>query len=269
MTYNIAQPTGLLSQYVKHYWSLDKRMPPGQEHRQQIVPNGLFELIMYFDDKPETAAPQKTISDNIIITGQLKGPHALTVTGHLSLFAIYFLPQGLSLFLGRPLQELFNQSVPLRYILNDSVNQLEDELAAAATFAAKIQVAERFLLSRLQQQEQPYKHDRLRQAVHLINQSKGRIPIEEVAAGLYVSRKQFERTFAEGVGTSPKQFMKIVRFQHAIYEKSQHPTLSLTALAHRCGYADQSHMIHDFKTLTGLTPKHYFNSGPLFSDYFG
>ncbi len=269
MTYNLAQPTGFLSQYVKHYWSLDKRMPTGKAHLQKIVPNGLFELIIYFGDKPEVAAPQKVVSDNMVITGQLHGHHELKVTGHLSLFAIYFLPHGLSRFLALPMHELVNQSVPLRYILTDTVDQLEDELASATTFEKRIQVAERFLIGRLQRNDPTYQHDRIRQAVHLINQSKGRMPIEEVAARLFLSRKQFERTFAAGIGTSPKQFIKIVRFQHAIYEKSQQPALRLTALAHRCGYFDQSHMINDFKTLSGITPKSYFNSEEPFSDYFG
>lgn len=37
-----------------------------------------------------------------------------------------------------------------------------------------------------------------------------------------------------------------------------------------CGYFDQSHMINDFKTLSGITPKDYFSeNGDFFSDYFG
>jgi AraC-like DNA-binding protein len=268
MDYNISRPSEILSRYVKHYWSLEHCIPAGREHIQRIVPSGLFELVFYLDDKPQATDRQKAISDNIVITGQLKGFHDLKISGKLSLFAIYFLPHGLSMLLDLPIKELFNQSVPLRFILKDTVNKLEDELSSAATFERKIAVAEKFLISRIRKNEKKYKYDRIRHAINRINQTKGILEINRLASESFYSRKQFERTFAEFVGTSPKQFMKIVRFQHAIFGKSQNPELSLTEIAYQCGYFDQAHMINDFKTLSGLTPGDYFRNGGVFSDYF-
>lgn len=268
MDYNISKPAGFLSHYVKQYWSLENCIPTGKEHIQRIVPNGLFELIIYLDDKPIATTPQKTISDNIIITGQLKSYHELKVTGKLSLFAIYFLPHGLSMFLDLPIKELFNQSVPLKFIIKDTVNKLEDELSSAKTFEKKIEIAESFLIAQIKKNENKYKYDRIRRTVNQINQAKGILKIEDLASESFLSRKQFERTFSDFIGTSPKQFIKIVRFQNAIYEKSQNTELNLTEIAHNCGYFDQAHMINDFKTLSGLTPKNYFESEGIFSDYF-
>jgi AraC-like DNA-binding protein len=59
-----------------------------------------------------------------------------------------------------------------------------------------------------------------------------------------------------------------VRFQNALFERSQNARMSLTSLAYACGYYDQSHMVHDFKVLTGMTPKHFFEDCPPYSDYF-
>ena len=36
---------------------------------------------------------------------------------------------------------------------------------------------------------------------------------------------------------------------------------SMTQLTFDNGYYDQSHFIHDFKSLTGLTPKAFFKAG--------
>ncbi len=268
MDYNIAKPSVFLSQYVKQYWSLENCIPTGKEHIQRIIPNGLFELIIYLDNKPKSTDLKKTISENIIITGQLKSYHELKVTAKLSLFAIYFLPHGLSMFLDLPMKEFFNQSVPLRFIIKDTVNKLEDELLSAKTFEKKIEVAERFLISQIQKNEKKYKYDKIRRVVNLINQAKGNLKIEELASESFLSRKQFERTFSDFIGTSPKQFLKIVRFQNALYEKSKNSELNITEIAHKCGYFDQAHMINDFKTLSGITPKNYFESEGAFSDYF-
>lgn len=268
MDYNIAKPSEFLSQYVKQYWSLENCIPAGQEHIQRIVPSGLFELIIYLEDKPNTTDQQKSIGDNIIITGQLKSYHTLKVRGKLSLFAIYFLPHGLSMFLDLPMKELFNQSVPLKFIMKDTGDKLEDELSSAETFEKKIEMAEHFLIAQIQKNEKKYKYDRIRHTVNLINQAKGILKIEDLASESFLSRKQFERTFSDFIGTSPKQFLKIVRFQNAIYEKSRNSDLNMTEIAHKCGYFDQAHMINDFKTLSGITPKNYFESEGVFSDYF-
>ncbi len=269
MDYNISKPSVFLSQYVKHYWSLENCVPEGKEYVQRIVPNGLFELILYTDSKPRASDPQKTIGDNILLTGQLKSYHDLKVTGNLSLFAIYFLPHGLSMFLDLPIKEIFNHSVPLKLIIKDTVDQLENELLSAKTFEQRILIAERFLINQICKNERKYNYERIRHVVDLINQAKGVLDIDGLVSRSFLSRKQFERTFIDSIGTTPKQFLKIVRFQNAIYEKSKNPGLSLTELAHKCGYFDQSHMINDFKTLSGLTPKSYFKNEGVFSDYFG
>ena len=43
---------------------------------------------------------------------------------------------------------------------------------------------------------------------------------------------------------------------------------SLTTLAYDCGYYDQSHMINEFKMMSGMTPKQYFAMCEPTSDYF-
>ncbi|MGD1837577.1 MAG: AraC family transcriptional regulator [Nitrososphaeraceae archaeon] len=268
MDYNIAKPSGFLSQYIKQYWSLESCMPIEKEHIQRIVPSGLFEMIFYFGNKPETTDPRKTINDNIILTGQLKNYYDIKITGNLSLFAIYFLPHGLSMFLDLPIKEIFNYSIPLRLIIKDKVNQLEDDLSLAETFEQRIVIAEKFLITQIRKNEKKYKFDRIRNVINHINQAKGIIEIEELASNTFLSRKQFERTFSDFIGTSPKQFLNIVRFQNAIYEKSKNTELSLTETAHNCGYFDQSHMISDFKSLSGITPKDFFENEDYFSDYF-
>lgn len=268
MDYTISKPSPFLAQYVKQYWSLESCIPKGSEHIQRIVPSGLFELIFYFKDKPQSSVTSKTINDNVILTGQLKTYHDLKVTGNLSLFAIYFLPHGLSMFLDLPIKELFNCSIPLNLIIKDKVNQLEDELYATESFEQRISIAEKFLLNQIQKNEEKYSYERIRSIINHINRSKGVVEIEELASSSFLSRKQFERTFADFVGSTPKQFLKIVRFQNAIYEKSKNTGLSLTELAYKCGYFDQSHMISDFKSLSGITPGNYFENKDVFSDYF-
>jgi AraC-like DNA-binding protein len=81
-------------------------------------------------------------------------------------------------------------------------------------------------------------------------------------------RKQFERIFSEHIGISPKQYLKIIRFQFAIFQKQQNANMNLLDVSFKSGYYDQSHFINDFKSLSGLTPKQYFSKNEACSDFF-
>lgn len=142
------------------------------------------------------------------------------------------------------------------------------DLCSYADFMSKVRLIEEFLMNQLAQKENAFGQKRLKDSLDLINRSKGIVDVKALASCACWSRKQYERNFQEVVGTSPKQFMRIVRFQHAIHYKGQHPQTKLTGLAYDCGFYDQSHMINEFRDLSGRTPKQYFAECEPFSDYF-
>lgn len=262
------KPSSSLSRYIKSYWMIENCLPPGVKHTHRIVPCGLFELSFYLAEKPTSATNNKNITDNTVITGQLKEYYDINISGKLSLFSIYFYPHGLAMFLDIPLKELKNQSVPLRYIMKNVVNELEDRLSKTKSFMERVDIIEMFLNKQIKKRDNIYQLNRIYNSIGSINKSRGIINLDKLASEACLSRKQFERTFADIVGTTPKQFIKTIRFQNAINEKAQNSSISLTELAHKCGYFDQSHMINDFVSLSGTTPKDYFKEGSPLSDYF-
>ena len=70
-----------------------------------------------------------------------------------------------------------------------------------------------------------------------------------------VQTRTFERLFNTYVGTTPKQFFRLNRFQGLLNRMLQLPReVSLTDLAMEFDYYDQAHFIHDFKAFTGNSP---------------
>jgi AraC-like DNA-binding protein len=268
MNYNIAKPGPFLSQYVKQYWTMEHCHLSSTEHTQRIVPCGLFEVIFYLSGNASSSNGDTQMNETIMVSGQQKGYYDIRISGSLSLFAIYFHPHGLSLLLDLPLTELYNQSIPLKLLLKDKISNLEDDLFENQSFEQRIAIAEKFLIAHFQRTEQKYQYENIKHAVNIINRHQGMIEVDELASHSCLSRKQFERVFSAIIGTTPKQFLKIVRFQNAIYQKSKQPDISLTQIALNCGYYDQAHMINDFKSLSGFTPKQFFSDCQPFSDYF-
>lgn len=69
--------------------------------------------------------------------------------------------------------------------------------------------------------------------------------------------KQFKRLFIENIGLNPKEYIQIRRFSKALNILQVTPKITLTNLAFYCGYYDKSHLIKDFKTLSGYTPTEF------------
>jgi len=268
MDFYLHKPSKTLAQYVKSYWMIENIMDSGATHMQRIVPSGLIELSFYLSDIPESMDQSKSINGNSIVTGQIKNYFDIRVSGNLSVFSVYFFPHGLAAILDMPVCELSNQTIPLKYLISDFTNELEDQLAATKKFIERVLIIEKFLCKMLGQVRKKYQYERINHSIDIINQRKGFTDIRHLASAACLSRKQFERTFLDFVGSSPKQFLKVIRFQHAIYQKSLNTKLSLTQLALDSGYYDQSHMIADFIALSGKTPKDYFGQCDSVSDYF-
>ena len=263
-----AKPSAFLSSYVKSYWMIENIMAEGQEHTQRIVPTGLIEWSFYLGDKPTSLDQSKSFSGHSILTGQLKNHFDIRISGRLSLFSVYFYPHGLAPFLNIPVKELQNQSVPMSYLHGKDVSQVEEQLASTHSFHQRITILENFLHKRLKKQKQNPDDRRVAYSIRLINQTRGQIGIDHLASSVCLSRKQFERIFLRHAGTSPKQFLRIVRFQHALLRKKDSQLSSLTELAYDCGYYDQSHMISEFFNFSGKSPRAYFHEDEPFSDYF-
>lgn len=268
MNYHFSKPSLLLSPYVKQYWGLDSCVLAGNEHIQRIVPNGLMELMFYLGDKPHSQNLKKSIPDHTVLAGQQKENYDLRVTGNMNIFSVSFHPHGAMMFFDIPMSELYDQNVPLRFLLKDTVDKLETKMYEASGFDEKKAIVESFLLQELKRNFKKYEVARISKIVETINQFPGKINIESLASTACLSRKQFERIFAECIGSSPKHLLRIVRFQHAIFIKQRRRNFSLIDLAYHCGYYDQAHMVNEFKSLSGLTPVQYFSGCEAYSDYF-
>lgn len=263
-----AYPSEKLSPFIRKYWGIESCFPPGEEHVQRIVPNGLMELMFFLEGKPSTMNDNRSFTENSIITGQQSSYYDLKIEGNFSLISVIFHPHSLPLFFNFPSNEFFNHAIPLRSLLKDEVNEVEGKLQEANTMQERTELLEAFLLKRLVKSKIKYHFERIQNSLELINKNKGLVNIDYLASRACLSRKQYERIFTEFIGSSPKQFLRVVRFQNALNQKFMSSDMSLTSLSYLCGYYDQSHMTGDFRKLSGMSPKEYFYDSEPYSDYF-
>jgi len=268
MPVHFATPSKILAPYIKRYWAIENTLEKDEKCIQRITPTGLTELLLYFTPRPKVLNSNKYLSDNVALYGHQNDFYDIELTGSLSVFSIVFQPQGLMRFFGFPLHEICNQNVPLQYINGQAGRDLEDAMGEAATFPQRVSIAETYLLNLLKSEFADFEFRRISRIVELIKQTYGSVSINQMASEACLCRKQFERIFAKHIGISPKQYLKIIRFQYAIFQKQRNPQMNMDNLSFESGYFDASHFINDFKSLSGMTPKQYFTEDEACSDFF-
>ena len=166
---------------------------------------------------------------------------------------VYFTEIGFTHFASHPANELFNLSISLNDIFEkSSVSEAEEKLAFASSDKQRIEIVEQFLLTQLKD----IRADKLIvEAVKLIYQSKGTIRVKELNEKLFISQSPFEKRFRKVVGTTPKKFASIIRFNSVLDNLNKAKTL--TDICFENNFFDQAHFIKDFKQFTGLTPENF------------
>ena len=88
---------------------------------------------------------------------------------------------------------------------------------------------------------------------HIFEHYSERIDIETLASLIYLSPRQFERRFRNLLYTSPTEFILKVRIDAAtrLLVESK---LSVTEIALRCGFYDNSHFTRQFKKKMNVSP---------------
>jgi AraC-like DNA-binding protein len=263
-----ATPSAPLAPYIKRYWAIENTLDMNEKCVQRIIPTGLTELLLYFTPRPQVLNNDRYLSHNVALYGHHNDFYDIELVEELSVFSIMFEPQGLMQFFKFPLHEICNLNVPLQYINGQTGRDLEEKMGEATTFQQRVNIVETYLWNLLKPNLADYEFRRINHIVELIKKSHGNTNINQMTSEACLSRKQLERVFANYIGISPKQYLKIIRFQFALFQKQQNVDLNMTELSYDSGYFDQSHFINDFKSLSGLTPKQYFTENEACSDFF-
>jgi methylphosphotriester-DNA--protein-cysteine methyltransferase len=78
--------------------------------------------------------------------------------------------------------------------------------------------------------------------------------VRRISSDAGVSTRQLQMVFREHVGLTPKQLLRVTRFQRALRIARTEPRLSWGRIAHLAGFYDQAHLIRDSKMIAGCPP---------------
>lgn len=240
-------PGPALARWVECYWSIRATGAPPVGNR--VLPDGCADIIVDLTGEP-----------GAFVVGAMRTAAVVPLAGTVELFGIRFRPGAALPFLDAPLSELTDSRVPLDALWGSgAAGTLADAIASTGP-DGRVALVERALLRRLGGRPLEERGDErlAADAVRLMSGGRGGITVRRIALALGVGERRLERAFDRSVGVAPKFLSRVLRFRDAVRSIERRTggaaPVAWSEVAYQAGYADQSHLIREFRALAGVTP---------------
>jgi AraC-like DNA-binding protein len=255
----ILPPKELLS-FIKHYLFLESK--ENELRKLRLFSDGNTGIVFSFKSNligsPVDSGEQTTLPHSFLY-GQISAFKDVCLADEAALVIVVFQPSGINQLLGIPAGELRDNIVDTEYLLGKRGIELYEKLAETPGIQDKLQLLNLFFIELALRRTSP-DDPVIKASVDLIVKNNGLISSSRLIKLTGYTERHIERMFIKSIGISPKKFSDVIKLHHFLKRlKKDQPDKSLTFLAYEAGYADQSHLIKEFKKFTGMTPMAYIN----------
>ncbi|MDB5201269.1 MAG: hypothetical protein JWQ27_678 [Ferruginibacter sp.] len=235
--------------------------------REYIIPKGIIEVIVNLSESPVSSSlgDQPYQLPTCFINGFSTKPIQTELPERQLFFGIVFQPHAIRQVFKIKGYELANKIIDLQLIL-PGFRFLCEQFAEQLSFPQRI----RILLGWLGQfsPETDNRAQLMNQFLQAENQQLATVNVW--AKTLCYSPRHLSRKISELTGLNAEDILLYKKYLHTV-SLMHDPKLSLTQIAYRSGFTDQSHFIRTFKSFTGITPGTYQRNrsslkGHLFED---
>lgn len=262
MLYVTRVPSPPLDRFISSIWFC--RSEPSPFALERVLPSGAAQLIVNLqEDRTRMYHPESgaiATGCGTVLSGVSTRYGVIDTAEQECVAGVCFRPGGTAPFFPMPAYELCDDGIPLELVWDGRrAARLREQLLAAASPTAKLDVLERAMGaawsadafdSAIAFALDAFAFDAFTGRPHTAN-------IAAVAGRIGLSPKRMVERFKAAVGIPPKRYCRILRFQRALACAEGGRQVDWTQIAVECGYFDQAHFIHDFRSFAGITPTGY------------
>lgn len=249
-----------LNQFVEYFLYYEGLNPAHAIDR--FLPDGNTEIILDFHDTPQYIYDNETLKEiqachHVWASGVRTGYISIPSGRKAAMFIIAFRKGMAYPFFPVPMNEMSDRVVDADLLWGRRFAHLREHLHEIKDIGLKFAAAERFLLKQFQQRFTL--NPAVEFALAEIVRSPDQLNLGRLSRKIGYSQKHFISLFKQQVGVTPKAYLKIMRFQKAIAEIEKTGAANWAEISQDCGFYDQAHFIHNFKSFSGFTPEDYFS----------
>ncbi len=246
-SYNEYTPQASLQSYLDCYWSYKTDTAPILSHKKPIIPDGCIDII--FDLNYPTSL-------NSFVVGAMTTP---IVNSRNNLVGVRFKPGMAYPFIKVPVHKLTDLFVDYFEFAGQEANHLSSQLADLNSTEQQIALLNNIFTKKLSALNAV--ETQMSRALNLIQSTGGGISIKQISGEVGWSRQHFTRKCLKYTGLTPKFLNQVIRIKKVIKQYKTEKFYSWSQLSVDGGYYDQSHMIKEFRKITGLTPIEFLRIG--------
>lgn len=260
MIFKLHIPKPPLNQFIENIVYYSGYNP---EHgKDRLLPDGSIELVIDLMEGPQHVYDnddykKKTAYRKGWISGVKREYITIDSGQNSSMMVVRFHNCGAVPFLNFPLNEISDKVTEMADIWGGQFDSIRNEIMDGHTPEKRIATLEKCLL-RIGKPRFAI-NPCIEYAVQHIKNSTNGSTIKSLIEKIGYSHKHFVHLFEKNVGTTPKVFSRIVKFQQALQMLEKNQPIDWLQIAHDCGYYDQAHFINEFKRFSGINPSAYFD----------
>lgn len=236
----IGKPAPCLKPFIEIFWSIFSKGASGRSF-YEIFPDSNVKLVFRFSS---TAC-------RMVLMGPASDKATVEIDGAADYIGFRFRPGQAPRLADINIAELVNSHADIYEFNGESIQSLADRLLAASNHAKRQRIMEDAVGGSL---IAPVPDQRCLRASSLLDDHGGQLTVKELANKVGIHVRSLERLFQAALGITPKMMTRLIRLRKAMLHIHEKRFTTLADLAHACGYADQSHMIREFRQLTGRLP---------------
>jgi AraC-like DNA-binding protein len=238
-------PAVEVREVVETYWTVNWRFAVAEKVHQRIVDFPAITLSIEAGDVPA----------EFVLSTVRRHAWSRVIHGAGSVFAIRLRPAGLAVLSDLdPLQLDPEQPITARF--DGRLHEFLRMIAAEPTAVLRAQSADRLIQAALLLHPIGPAQALANAAVAALTASPRVRPGRAVAAELGISERTLQRALRHTLGLGPNDVARRIRLQEVVRRLSE-PEADMARLAADLGYADQAHLINEFRTVSGTTPGRY------------
>lgn len=250
------KPSPYLEHLITYYWVLKSSKTDLTTATYRFVPDGYVDWVFHLGTPWQCYFPDEICSSKTSrfhVFGQIKNYVDLKIPKNgLHLFGVKFNPWVAKEIWNIDMHYLTDNCLAIEDLDLPEIKTLQERIIGANDLESRIAIIESYLSPYTNIQED-YS---LKQALFSYSNDNNHQTDRSNGFGL----RRLEQRFKSEIGISPKLFCRTQRINKVIEEITSVKKQSLTQLALKNNYYDQSHFIRDFKQFTGLSPSKFLKS---------